>query len=121
MMNTIGSINGTALPLQPQNGGYSVTTSDLDSDSSGRSAETGKLLRYVIRQGIYKIELSFRGQASDIRAIKDMIAPARLSVKFWDIDRWVTADMYVGDRSQKLLPVYNCEGWYDFSFNLIEY
>lgn len=121
MMNTIESINGAILPIQPQHGGYNVITSDLDSESSGRSAETGMLLRYVIRQGVYKIELSFRGKAADIRAIKDMIAPARLSVKFWDIDRWVTTDMYVGDRSQKLLPVIGQEGWYDLSFNLIEY
>lgn len=120
-MNTIESINSVTLPIQPQHGGYNVTTSDLDSDSSGRSAETGVLLRYVVRQGIYKIDLSFRGTSSNIRKIKDMIAPTRLSVKFWDIDKWVTADMYVGDRTQKLLPVISEEDMYDFSFSLIEY
>lgn len=120
-MNTISSIDGVALPIQPQHNGYNVTTSDLDGDSTGRSAETGVLLRYVIRKGVYKIELSFRGTASNIRKIKDMIAPTRLSVTFWDIDKWVTADMYVGDRTQKLLPVIGQENMYDFSFSLVEY
>jgi hypothetical protein len=121
-MNTIQSINGTSLPRAPQSpNGYSVTTSDLDSDSSGRSAETGKLIRYTIRKGIYKIALSFRGPAADIRAIRDIIAPNSLTVVFWDIDRWQTATMYVSDRSTKLLPVPGQSGWFDLSFNLIEY
>ena len=121
-MNTIESINGTALPIAPKaDSGYNVTTQDLDSESSGRSAETGVLLRYPIRQGVYKIALAFRGRNTDIRKIKDLIAPVRLTVKFYDLDRWVTKDMYVGDRTQKLLPVVGQEGWSDFSFNLIEY
>lgn len=120
-MNTIDTINGVALPIQPNVDGYNVTTSDLDSDSSGRSTETGILLRYIIRQGIYKIELSFRGKSTDIRTIKDMVSSSSLSVKFWDIDRWITKTMYCSDRSQKLLPVPDSNGWYDFSFSLIEY
>lgn len=121
-MNTIQTINGQALPRQPSSpNGYSVTVSDLDSSSSGRSAETGVLLRYTIRQGVYKISLSFRGPAADIRAIRELIAPASLTVVFWDIDRWQTAAMYVSDRSTKMLPVPELNGWYDLSFNLIEY
>lgn len=121
-MNTIQSINGTALPIDPIiNNGFSVTTSDLDSEASGRSAETGILLRYVVRSGVYKISLSFRGQASDIAAVRTLVSPALLHVVFWDLTEWKEADMYVSDRSVKLLPVVGQNGWYDLSFNLIEY
>ena len=121
-MNTIQTINGQALPRPPLSpNGYVVTTSDLDSDSSGRSAETGVLIRYIIRQGVYKISLAFRGPASDMRAIRDLVSAASLTVVFWDIDRWKTATMYVSDRSLKMLPVPDQSGWYDLSFNLIEY
>lgn len=121
-MNTIQTINSIPLPRQPLSpNGYSVTTYDIDSDSSGRSAETGKLMRYIIRRGVYKIALSFRGPAADIRSIRQLVSSSKLIVVFWDIDRWVTAEMYVSDRSLKLLPVPDQTGWYDLSFNLIEY
>ena len=121
-MNTIQTINGTALPCAPVTpNGYSVTTSDLDSSASGRSAETGVLMRYVIRKNVHKISLSFRGPAADIRAIRELVSPTRLTVVFWDLTEWKTAYMYVSDRSVKLLPVPGQTGWYDLSFNLIEY
>lgn len=121
-MNTIKSINGVALPIQPKSdGGYTVICSDLDSDSTGRSAETGTLLRYVIRKDVYRIELAFRGKGSDIRTIRDMVSKDTLTVEFWDLDRWITKTMYKSDRSEKLLAVPLQNGWYDFSFRLIEY
>lgn len=121
-MNTIQTINGTALPCDPVTpNGYSVTTSDLDSSASGRSAETGKMMRYVIRQNVYKISLSFRSTAANIAAVRSLVSAARLTVVFWDLTEWKTAYMYVSDRSVKLLPVPGQTGWYDLSFNLIEY
>lgn len=121
MMNTIQSINGAELPISPTTDGYTVTVYDIDSENSNRSAETGVLIRYIIRKDTYKIELAFRGSAENIRSLRDMISTSSLTVVFWDIDRWVTKNMYCSDRSQKLLPVPNCNGWYDFSFSLVEY
>lgn len=79
------------------------------------------LLRYVIRKNVHKLSLSFRGRETDIQEIKSLISSTRLTVKFYDAEGLITADMYVGDRSSEPLPVIGQEGWYDFSFDLIEY
>ena len=121
-MNTIQTIDGVALPCAPVTpNGYTVVTSDLDSDATGRSAETGVLMRYVIRKNIHKISLSFRTTAANASTIRGMVSPNKITVVFWDLTDWATAYMYVSDRSVKLLPVPGQAGWYDLSFNLIEY
>ncbi|MDE5946344.1 MAG: hypothetical protein K2G63_03410 [Oscillospiraceae bacterium] len=119
MSNTIQSIAGHELPIAPT--GYNVTVQDIDSDSTGRSAETGELIRYVIRQGVYKIDVEFRGHSSDIKFIRNLVSGIQFRVIFWDIDEWHTALMYVSDRSMSMLPTPYIDGYYDLSFSLVEY
>ena len=38
--------------IEPRQNGYKVIKSDLYSDSTGRSAETGTLMRYLIRSNV---------------------------------------------------------------------
>ena len=120
-MNTIRSIGGVPLPAEPLSDGFNVSVFDIDSDASGRSSETGELLRYPIREGVHKISLKFRCKGSAARAILDMVSPQRFSVTFWDMDGWLTLPMYVGDRSRKLIHSTDGSEWYDLSFDLIEY
>lgn len=119
MSDTIQSIDGQELPIAPT--GYDVTIQDIDSDSTGRSAETGELIRHVIRQGVYKIDLKFSGHAYDIKAIRNLVSGISFSVVFWDLDEWHTATMYVSDRSMTLLHTPYKDGFYDLSFSLVEY
>ncbi len=119
MSNTIQSIDGQELPISPTE--YNVTVQDIDSDSTGRSAETGDLIRHVIRQGVYKIDMEFRGRSSDIRMIRNLVSKIKFTVVFWDIDEWHTAEMYVSDRSMNMLATPYIDGYYDLSFSLVEY
>lgn len=119
MSNTIQSIDGSELPISPT--GYDVTVQDIDSDSTGRSAETGELIRHVIRKGVYKIDLKFCGLACYIKAIRNLVNKISFSVVFWDLDNWQTATMYVSDRSVSLMPTPYQEGFYELSFSLVEY
>ena len=45
---------------------YSIQKLDLYSDATGRSAETGILLLYLIRKNIYNIKLEYSGIAEEI-------------------------------------------------------
>lgn len=119
LSNTIQSIDGSELPISPT--GYDVTVQDIDSDSTGRSAETGELIRHVIRKGVYKIDLKFCGLACHIKAIRNLVNKISFSVVFWDLDNWQTATMYVSDRSVSLMPTPYQEGFYELSFSLVEY
>lgn len=98
-MLAITSINGTAPAVQPLRDGYGVVTSDLLSDSSGRSAETGQTIRYLIRSGVFKLNLKFKGTVQEIAQVKTLVSSFTQSVKFNYLGTDYTVSMYPGDRT----------------------
>jgi hypothetical protein len=96
---------------------------DLDSSDTMRN-ELGVLQRDRIRQGIYKIELEYRGITSEqLQTIEAAIEPARLQVEFPSPQGTITATMYAGDRTVEMVKYnddYNKIRW-NLAFNLIEY
>lgn len=115
--------NGTiefAPTLEPVS--YMVKKSDIYSDSTGRSAETGVLIAYLIRKDVYTISLEFCGNDSEISQIERAINNNILEVTFWDSGSYVTKTMYPSDREKTLHSITrNLNGRYTLSFNLIEY
>lgn len=114
-MLAIKTINGVQPAVQPLRDGYSVIRSDLLSDGSGRSAETGKALRYPVRLGTYKLTLKFKGAAEDIAQVNDLVSAFEQTVVFLDGTEYVTKTMYPGDRNLK-----SNELTAELSVNLIE-
>lgn len=100
-MLAIKSINGVQPAVQPLSDGFSVIKSDLLSDGSGRSAETGKALRYPIRLGTYKLTLKFKGTVEEIEAVDSLVSAFEQTVIFLDGTEYVTKTMYPGDRNLK--------------------
>lgn len=114
-MVVIESIDGESLAVQPLISGYSVTASDLISDGSGRSAETGKAIRYLIRQNTFKLNLKFKGYSEKIAQIVPILSRFEQTVKFRYAGEFFTVKMYPGDRSL------NDNGMTaEFSVNLIQ-
>ena len=114
-MNVIKSVNGEQLPVQPLVTGFSVTRSDLISDGSGRSAETGKAIRYPVRLGTYKLSLSFQSTPEIISELNQIFSAFEQTVVFLDGTDYVTAYMYPGDRTTKTNGFIS-----ELSVNLIE-
>ena len=116
-------INGTRTfepVIEPSS--YSIQKSDLYSDATGRSAETGMLLAYPIRQNVYTIQLEYYGNGAEIRQIENMIDNSSLEVFFWDNEDYITKVMYPSDREKTAEIVSrNRQGMYSLSFSLIEY
>lgn len=101
-MKAIISINGTEPAVQPLRDGYLVTTSDLLSSGSGRSAETGTTMRYGIRQNVYKLQLKFKGLTADVSSVYAQIKAFTLEVRFYDptvTGEYLTRSFYSGDPS----------------------
>ncbi len=102
----IKTVNGTnmANKLQPTANGYKVTKSDLYSDSTSRSAETGILIPYLIRTDVYNIALEYVGTADEISEIEALYAPSggtrQYSVEFLDNSTYFTKTMYPSDREK---------------------
>lgn len=121
LIKKITSDEVTAVPkLEPIS--YTLQKSDLYSDATGRSAETGKLLAYPIRQNIYTIRLEYYGNEAEIRQIEKMIDNSLLEVTFMDGNDCVTKTMYPSDREKTAQFLgKNGRGMYSLSFSLIEY
>ncbi|MDE6678703.1 MAG: hypothetical protein K2K02_06655 [Ruminococcus sp.] len=100
---------------------YSIQKSDLYSDATGRSAETGVLLSYPIRRNIYKIQLEYYGNNNDIRYIENMINSSTLNVTFLENGSHIVKTMYPSDREKTAEIIRNGKGLYRLSFSLIEY
>lgn len=114
-MLAIQSIDGEKLAVQPLRDGYQVTKSDLLSSGSGRSAETGKALRYPIRLDTYKLSLKFKGTSAEIAQVDSLVSRFELTVKFTDCGQTIEALMYPSDRNL------NYNGFTaELSVNLIE-
>ena len=116
-MNVI-KINGSALPKEPQT--YSITKSDLYSDSTGRSAETGKMIRYLIRKDVYSISLEYHGKDSEIAEIENLISANSLEVEFFENGSYKKKEMYVSDREKSEIKIINSVGRCILTFQLIE-
>ena len=116
-------VNGTTTfepVIEPYS--YSIQKSDLYSDATGRSAETGVLLSYLIRKNIYTIKLEYYGNDEEIASIESMINNSFLKVTFFDGTQRVTKNMYPSDREKTAEIVdRNRHGMYSLSFSLIEY
>ncbi|MDE6424605.1 MAG: hypothetical protein K2K89_00450 [Ruminococcus sp.] len=100
---------------------YSIQKSDLYSDATGRSAETGILLAYLIRKDIYTIKLEYYGNDEEIASLENMIDNSFLKVTFLDGGQYVTKNMYPSDREKTAEIIRNRKGIYHLSFSLIEY
>lgn len=122
-MIAIKSVNGQTPPIEPDT--FDVSLFDLYSDSTGRSSETGEMITHLIRSDVYKIDLSYSGTASQIRAIREIFSLSSslsLSVEFLDLDEYVKKTMYAGDRTQTTLRYTNTgNGRFTLSFSLTEY
>lgn len=122
----IKTINGTnmAAKLQPAKEGYSVLKSDLYSDSTNRSAETGVMIPYLIRTDVYSIELNYIGTAAEIHEIEQIIAPTggtrQYQVEFLDDTSYVTRTMYPSDRQKPVEVIIDGVPKMSLTFSLIE-
>lgn len=98
-MLAIHSIDGEELAVQPLIDGYQVTTSDLLSSGSGRSAETGKAIRYPVRLGTYKLTLKFKGTYEEISQVNSLVSRFEQQVKFTCCGQTIQTSMYPSDRT----------------------
>lgn len=117
MATIIQSMNDGDPVLEPTV--FKITKSDLYSDQSGRSAESGDMLLYQIRTDVYSIELEFVGTAAETKHIQSLIAGGDFLVVFLDEGDYVSRYMYASDRSLETLGVPNARK-YRLSFSLIE-
>lgn len=124
-MAALLSINGTEVVQRLTE--YSIVLSDLDSDNSNRD-ETGFMHRDRLRQAVRKIQvkLTYIPLAKASEVLKAVI-PDKVSVTFLDPQQggYLTADMYVGDRTCNLSKHVDLEkpadSMWDVSFNLTQY
>lgn len=124
MATIIQSINGVDPVLEPTR--YLIVQSDLYSDQSGRSAESGDMILYPVKDKVYSIELEFVGTALQIKNIASAIAIGDFTVVFFDETNienapndYVSRKMYASDRRKETLGTPNSRK-YRLSFNLIE-
>lgn len=120
-MVAIRYINDTAPPIEPAQDGYKVNKADLYSDATGRSAETGKLLQYLVRKNVYTIELTYQGTVAQIAGIEALIDGTNLKVEFLDdsYTTYKTKYMYPSDRAKEIKSLKD-GGKVTLSFSLIE-
>lgn len=115
----IKSVNTTAPGIEPVQNGYKIVKSDLYSDNTGRSSETGEMLRYLIRSNVVSIELQYEGTESEISGIESLYSPGTLSVEFRDNGSYVTKSFYPSDRVKDVESL-KSSGRVKFSLSLIE-
>lgn len=116
-MKTIISINGKSPPAEPMK--MTISKSDLYSDSTKRSAETGTLLMYLIRRNIYTLELEYLLDTVQTKELESLIDSTKLSVKFFDGDEEKLKNMYPSDRTKEPVGT-EYSRKYRLAFSLIE-
>lgn len=118
---TMITMDGVDLPAPTK---YKITRYDMDSADSNRN-ELGYFQRDRIRQGIYKIELEFKGISSpEMHIIETAIEPEEIQVTFPTPIGRITRSMYVGDRNgPEMITNHEVSDkiYWNISFNLIEY
>lgn len=115
----IKSVNTTAPGIEPVQNGYKIIKSDLYSDNTGRSSETGQMLRYIIRSGVVSIELQYEGTEAEISSIEALYSSNTLSVQFRDNGEYVTKSFYPSDRAKDVESLKN-QGRVRFAVSLVE-
>lgn len=98
-MIVIESIDGEKPAVQPLRDGYNVIKSDLLSDGSGRSAETGEAIRYLVRKDTFKLNLKFKGTVEEIAQVDNLVSRFTQTVKFNHLGETFTLKMYPNDRN----------------------
>lgn len=124
MSKSIKSIKRDDIVFTPviEAASYSITKSDIYSDSTGRSAETGVLIAYLIRKNVYTIRLEYYGDNSQISQIENMINSDVLEVTFFENGNYITKTMYPSDREKTIdFLTEKMQGRYTLSFSLVEY
>lgn len=118
-MHGITEINGYILPFAPVK--MTITKSDLHSDSSKRSAETGRLLLYPIRRNIHTLELEFLLSQEQKELLEDALESGGSSffVQFDENGEDKQILMYPSDRVTEVQGTQNSRK-YRISFSLIE-
>lgn len=106
-------------PIEPLQNGYRITKADLYSDSTGRSAETGALMQYLIRSDVVSIELQYSGTVADIGTLESIFTGTSLSVEYNDNGTYVTKNMYPSDRVKETESLKG-KGSVNFSVTLTE-
>ncbi len=106
-------------PIEPIQNGYKVTKSDIYSDSTGRSAETGVLLKYLIRANVVSIELQYEGTETEINSIESIFTGTTLNVTYRDGGTYVSKDMYPSDRAKSIESLRG-NGRFSFAVTLVE-
>ena len=113
------NFGGVDLPAPSK---YKLPNFDLDSEDSNRN-ELGYLQRDRIRSEIYKAELEFIVNSSDLALIKSAISPAQFEAKIISEVGIITKTMMAGDRNIEMVKYnedYNKIMWL-ISFNIVEY
>lgn len=112
------TIDGVDLPAPSV---FRIPRSDLDSADTNRNEE-GYLQRDRIRQGIFTIELEWRGITStQLQTIETAIAPASVQATFLTASGMQTKTMYAGNRNVELIKYQQNSIRWNIRFNLIEY
>ena len=119
-MVAIKTVNGVEPCMEPDSDGYKITKSDLYSDNSTRSAESGTAILYLIRQNVYKIELKYTGTGAEINALDLMFSSPQLTVVFDDCGIEKSCNMYPSDRSVVPLTMRG-ERSYTLTLSLVEF
>lgn len=118
-LHGITAINGEILPFAPIK--MTIKKSDLYSDSSKRSAETGRLMLYPIRKNIYTLELEFlldSGQTEFLENTLEILG-TKIIVQFDENGTKKSLETYLSDRTKELQGTENSRK-YRISFSLTE-
>ena len=118
-MVAIQTVDNTAPAIEPIQDGYKITKSDLYSDSTGRSSETGYMMRYKIRSNVVSIELQYEGTEAQISSIEALYSGSTLSVCYRDNGSYVTKNMYPSDRNKEIDSLKG-KGRVKFTVTLVE-
>lgn len=119
-------INGVEAPTPAD---FLPTYSDQDSENSKRS-ETAVLTREIVRTNLRSHSFRWKLQTPDMRKLLNMVLPARLTVRFFDL--YAPADSpyteFIGyaspTRTVKLLkwePNAPEQSWWEIQLDFIEY
>lgn len=116
-MKTIISVNDIPMPCEPMS--MTITKSDLYSDSSNRSAETGMLMLYPIRYGVVTIDLEYLLTEEQAAELEKIISGSNLKVEYYDNGEISKKTMYPSDRSKQLVGAAG-DRKYSMTFSLVE-
>ena len=114
------SIGNVQLPTPTS---YRVQMADLDTENTTRD-EAGVLHRERIRQGVYKLYVTWRLRSSALADLISLIAPSSFTVTFFDTNTmsYQTRIMYAGDRESEVVIGSETAGGVlvDFNVDFIE-